>query len=214
VSQLFDMVRSPDFKRSVGVIAGVITILEFIPYIYSILKGHTKPERATWFIWSVVTVIEFSSYYFSSEGGTAIWVSLSYMISASVIAALSVKYGVGGWNLLDRFIIIACGGVLLVWYFSGSAIITLGAVLLIDLLAALPTIRKTYYHPETEDRLAWVMSLSGNGLNLLAIPAFTFADAAYPIYLFLMVAVVTELVLRPRHRRHRHEHKLAEAGRV
>ena len=136
------------------------------------------------------------------------------MISASVIAALSVKYGVGGWNLLDRFIIIACGGVLLVWYFSGSAIITLGAVLLIDLLAALPTIRKTYYHPETEDRLAWVMSLSGNGLNLLAIPAFTFADAAYPIYLFLMVAVVTELVLRPRHRRHRHEHKLAEAGRV
>lgn len=192
-------ISSLEFKKAVGLLAGIIILLEFVPYIHSILKGRTKPERATWFIWNIITTLGLFSYY-SVGGHDASWVIVAYVIATAVIAILSIKYGVGGWNKFDKLCIAACGLCLLIWMVSGSAVTALAMTIAIDAIAALPTVRKTYYHPEQEDRLAWVIALSGNGLNLLAIERWDFMHAAYPLYLFFMVGVITEMVLRRRHR--------------
>ena len=208
---LLGTLTSLEFRRYVGILAGVLTIIEFVPYIYSILKGKTKPERATWFIWSLVTAIGLASFY-SSGAREAIWVLVAYVVATIIVSLLSIRYGVGGWTVFDRIIILSCGLCLFIWWITGSALIALAMTITIDALAALPTVRKTYYHPETEDRLAWVISLSASGLNLLAVEKWDFAHASYPIYLFIMIGVITELILRPRHRRH-HTHQLEE-GRI
>ncbi|OGE84246.1 MAG: hypothetical protein A3B23_00430 [Candidatus Colwellbacteria bacterium RIFCSPLOWO2_01_FULL_48_10] len=199
---LLAMIDSPDFRRYVGILAGVLTIIEFVPYIYSIVKGKTKPERASWSIWALVTAIGLASFY-SSGARETIWMLVAYVAATITVSLLSIRYGVGGWTKFDRYIIFSCALCLVVWWLTGSPLIALAMTITIDALAALPTIRKTYYHPESEDRLAWVISLSAGGLNLLAVEKWDFAHASYPIYLFIMIGIVTELILRPRHRRHR-----------
>jgi hypothetical protein len=37
-----------------GLLAGVLTIVDAIPYLRDVLRGSTRPHRGTWLIWSVL----------------------------------------------------------------------------------------------------------------------------------------------------------------
>ena len=66
-----------------------------------------------------------------------------------------------------------------------------------DFAGAVPTIRKAYLAPHTEDRLAWALFIAGNAFNLLAVDRWQFAIAIYPLYMFLASGTIAALVLRP-----------------
>ena len=69
--------------------------------------------------------------------------------------------------------------------------------LFVNFMGTLPTIRKAYCQPETENRLAWAMFSAGNLLNLLAVEEWVFEQAIYPAALALFVGAVTVLVWTP-----------------
>tara|TARA_B100001964_G_scaffold57537_1_gene65122 strand:+ start:44756 stop:44989 length:234 start_codon:yes stop_codon:yes gene_type:complete len=73
----------------------------------------------------------------------------------------------------------------------------------VDFAGAMPTIRKAYHAPESEDRVAWILFISGNTLNLFAIETWSFAIAVYPVYMFLASGTIAALVLRPKLGTHR-----------
>jgi hypothetical protein len=79
---------------------------------------------------------------------------------------------------------------------SGEPIVALALNLIVDLLGAVPTIIKTWYQPDSEDLLAWLLFLAANGLNLLAIDAWSASRALYPVYLFAVSVVVMGEILR------------------
>ena len=58
-----------------GKVAGILAVLSFFPYIRSIVKGETKPERATFVIWSVLSFVTLFAY-FASGVRDAIWVTV------------------------------------------------------------------------------------------------------------------------------------------
>ncbi len=73
-----------------GMIAGIIAISGYIPYIYSILKGQTRPNRATWFIWTIVGGLLAFSYM--AEGDQhSIWLPLGYFFGPLITAILSLR---------------------------------------------------------------------------------------------------------------------------
>ncbi len=177
-----------------GMVAGVISLAAFIPYIISILRGKTKPNRASWWIWTVVGLMLASSYSASGAKDT-IWVAISYVIGPFITALLALKFGEGGWTRFDRACIgcAAMSGAL--WFIFDSPLLALFINITIDCAGALPTIRKTYKKPEDEDRIAWILFFLGNTLNLFAIEKWNFAIATYPIYLFIGCGIITFLVL-------------------
>lgn len=187
---------SDDFSITIGVIAGVVLIASFIPYIASILAGKTKPQRATWCIWSFLSILLLFSYYFSG-GRTAIWVSIGAVVVFTTIALLSLrkKYGVGGWTKFDRGIIAGCGLCLFIWWISNSAITALTMAMLMDALGAIPTIKKIHHYPKQEDKWAWIIAFTAHTLNLMAVEQWDYAHAAYPLYLFLEVGLIMILVV-------------------
>jgi hypothetical protein len=73
-----------------GIIAGCISALACIPYFISIIRGKTKPNRATWWIWSWLGVLLFFSYKASGATDT-LWVALVYMITPLITALLSLN---------------------------------------------------------------------------------------------------------------------------
>ena len=68
----------------------------------------------------------------------------------------------------------------------------------IDLLGAVPTIRKAYRAPEAESLLSWLVFLLADTLNVCAIGSWSPATALYPVYLFILAAVLVTLLMRPR----------------
>lgn len=181
----------------VGLVAGGLALSAFVPYIIAILRGETRPNRATWVIWTVVGLILTTSYY-SSGAHHTLWAAASYVVGPFVVVILSVKFGEGGWTRFDRFCLFGAWASVPLWWLSGSPLVTLVINMVIDTLGTLPTIRKSYYNPQGEDRTAWALGLAGATANLFAIEVWSFEIAAYPVYMFLNIAPVAALVLLPR----------------
>lgn len=180
--------------ETLGIVAGVIAITGYIPYIISILMGKTKPNRATWFIWTIVGGLLAFSYIAEGEAHS-IWLPLGYFFGPLITAILSIKYGYNEWTRLDTICISAAIISIVPWALSSSAALTLIINVLIDSAGAIPTLVKTYREPETEDLTAWGFFFVANTLQMFTITMLGVA-VLYPLYLFILATLMVTFILK------------------
>lgn len=187
------------FARLAGVIAGILPVVALVPYVISVLRGRTKPNRATWWIWTLVGILTIASYR-SSGADQTIWLAVAYAFCPFVIGILSIRYGQGGWDRTDQGCLLLTGISLVVWWILESALAALLLHIFIDFLGLIPTLKKVYFRPHTESRLAWTLAWSGCTINLFAIERWTFAIAFHPIYHFLSSLAMVVLLWRKKYK--------------
>lgn len=187
-------------------LAGVISIAAYIPFVIAIISKRKqevrpKPNRASWTIWGFVSGMIYLSYHATGAEST-VYVPLCYMIGSSIIAILSFPYGVGGWTKLDRACLVTAGISGLAWivllqmgYGSAAPLIVLFLNMGIDAIGAIPTIKKVYLEPESEDKLTWVLFLLGSIVNVFAIEQWTFTIVFYPMLMLVLIALITGLMI-------------------
>ena len=190
------MIFDEIIKQTSGIIAGIISMIAYLPYFYSIIKGKTKPSRSSWWIWSLVGFIILVSYYDLGARNT-IWIPIVFFICPLAIAFLSIKYGANkGLKKLDLVSIILSIISLTLWGFFRLPILTLTVNIFIDFLGFLPTFQKSYQKPTEENRMTWILFFLGSILNLIALEEFSISIALYPIYMFFMDLVMIFLLFR------------------
>jgi hypothetical protein len=134
----------------VGIIAGILAFVAFIPYVISIFRGETKPQRATFAIWSAISLVTLFSY-FASGARETIWAVLVYAILQIFILILSFKYGMGGFGRLD---LICLGGAIagiIGWLLTNNPAVALYLSIASEFLGYVPLFKKAYTQPETEN---------------------------------------------------------------
>lgn len=184
-----------DLKPMLGLSAGALSFLAFCLYIYTTLRGDTKPNRATWWVLTLVGVMISASYY--GEGARhTIWVSVSYIVGPFIVAVLSVRYGEGEWEQLDKWCVAAAITSAVVWYAFKSPLVALQMNIAMDFVALIPTIKKSYFRPDGEDRIAWALESFSGVINIIALERWTIGLAFYPLYLLVMNSLVTLLLFR------------------
>jgi hypothetical protein len=181
----------------IGYIAGILAFLQLIPYLVSIFRGHTKPERATYAIWSLVNIIIVSSYI-ASGAHTTIWVGVAYAVSQILVFGLSFKYGVGGFNKFDVMCLLLALTGAGIWISTSNPLIALYFSLTVKAMGLMPTLRKVYYRPDTENTISWVICATASALNMFALVSFAPNIAILPIYSLLGDGAVALMVLFPK----------------
>ncbi len=173
-----------------GIVAGIIAFSAYVVYVVSILRGKTKPNRATWWIWTFMGLVVGLSYYFAGARNT-IWVPFVEFIGPLSIALLSVKYGEGGLdNKTDLVCLFGAIFSIILWIIFGNPVIALVTNLAVDSFALVPTIKKSYLRPEGEDFWAWFGTGIADTLNLFAVERLTFAILVYPIYMLVSDLII------------------------
>lgn len=185
-----------DSYSLIGIMAGAISFCAYVFYIVNTLKGKTKPNRATWWILTLIGIMIAWSYYVEGARDT-IWIALSYVVGPLVIAILSLQYGEGEWETLDKACLTGAISSAVVWSISESALVVLIINVCMDFIGLIPTIKKSYLRPEGEDRTAWTMEVIAGFLNLFAIKNWIFGIAFYPLYLVIINSVVLYMLYRP-----------------
>ena len=185
-----------DWRNIVGIGAGIFSLLGFVPYIVTILQGKTSPNRASWSIWASLGIVLAVSNY-SAGAKETMWLLTAYAFCQITIAVLSLKYGEGGWNTFDRTCLLGAFISIVLWQLFDSPLIAITISIAIDSLGALPTIKKSYLQPETEDLFSWLMFWVAGTLNICALSRWTVELAAQPIYLFSFNSIVVMLLSIP-----------------
>ena len=172
-----------------AIASGVIVLIGAPFYLYDILKGTTKPERTTWFIWSILGIVAFISQFKLGAHWSLVYVGLE-AVGNLVVYGLSLKYGVGGWTLKDKLALgLALIGIIISLIMQ-SPIFALWGVILADFAGAALTIEKAFKEPKSETAITWIfLSLSATFASF-AVGKLSFALLLYPVYLAIITIAV------------------------
>ena len=177
-----------------GKLAGSLSIAAYLPFIWAILQRKATPNRATWMIWTIISGSIFFSY--ESAGATnTIWLPAGYTCGSFIISLLSIKYGEGGWSKLDRKCIGFATIGLFLWWLLDSPLYTLYISASVDIAASIPTVKKAYTNPLSEDKATWALFWIGSLLNVIAIDKWEFVIYMYPLAIFFIISIIAPLVI-------------------
>ncbi len=178
-----------------GYIAATLSIIMVIPYIRDILLHKTKPERASWFIWTVLGSIAFFSQL--AKGAThSLWLTAGQTLGVLTVFLLSIKYGEGNLSKRDwKSLALALVGLIL-WALTHDAIYALVITIFVDCIGVFLTVLKSYQDPGSETVSTWAMSGTSGIFGALAVGSFNPVLLLYPTYIFLAnYAVVITIIL-------------------
>jgi hypothetical protein len=186
----------------VGYISGVLSFLCYVPYIRDIFKGTTKPERASWFIWSVLSSIQFFAQI--SKGATnSLWLIGVQAVGVVVIFALSIRYGKGGLMRRDIVALIAAAFGLLAWYLTQDATWALVITVVIDLIGGSLTVVKAYEDPGSETMSTWFLSSLAGIFATIAVGSLNWVLLLFPVYVIVINFAVVVAMQLGKTRKHR-----------
>ena len=183
------------YKILFGYLSGFFEGIGALPYLYSIIRGETKPSRTTWFIWLTVSIILFLTYYLSGARET-LWQPGIAVLFNLIFAILSLKYGVGGTNKLDIFCFVGAIISLIFWAFTKNSVVGMTIIVIVAIIGSIPTILKAYKIPESENKTAWLLWSLAAIVNLLAIKSWTYEIIFYPIEIAMIIPFIYFLLMR------------------
>lgn len=177
-----------------GWLSFAILLSSYIPYIIDIVKGNTKPERAAFFIWTVLGFSLVSSQL--AEGGReSVLLSVGGTIGPLIVFLLSIKYGVGGFLLRDKLSLAFAGLGLLLWYLTNNAAFALWITILVDMSAFYLVLIKTYNDPSSELPLLWGGGVITGLLSAVSVGRFDVNLLAFPTYYALSSGLIFSTII-------------------
>ncbi len=174
-----------EYKNLFGLIAMVISFVGFVPYLWNIFKGTTKPHAFTWLVWSVLNVIIFAVQVFEGAGAGAWAMALNSALSF-IIFILALFKGTRDFPLFDWFALFAAIIALLLWRLTNDPTWSVLLITLTDFCAFLPTFRKSFNKPYEETASTFALSAVQFVFALLALQNYVFANWFYPAALIIL----------------------------
>lgn len=184
-------------KESIGIIAVLLNVVGMVPYIVSIYKGKTKPHLFSNIIWAIVTTIAFFTQLIKGAGPGA-WTTAISALATVYICILCIKYGTKDVTKLDYVFLIAGLASIIPWLITNDPTISVIMATFIDVCGFIPTIRKTWKAPRSENLFSWVVNLIRHGISMFAIRNLVIATYIYPLALFFMNIITVGAILRKR----------------
>lgn len=165
-------------KEFFATIAVILTFVAYIPYYRDILKGKTQPHVYSWSLWSLLTVL-LVALQIKGGAGPATWVTASAGLLSMGVVILSLKTGKKNITTTDTIVaglsLIAIG----FWLIADQPIISIILVIVADMLAFIPTVRKSWHKPHTETLSLFVTNTIRFFVALAAVETYTFLSSSW-----------------------------------
>lgn len=166
-----------------------------ISYLLDTIRGTVKPNRVTWFLWSLAPLIAFFAQIQQGVGIEALATFIVGFVPLMVfIASFINKKAEWKMQTLDYW----CGGLsllgIVLWLVTKVGNVAILFSIIADLLACIPTIVKAYHNPETENDLVFFFGLVNAAVALLVITTWNFENFGFQLYLLFANAVIFMLI--------------------
>jgi hypothetical protein len=185
-------------QAAFGVLAGILQLVATAPYLRDVLRGSTTPQRATWMIWTTLSLVVFASQW--ASGATwSLALTAGQAVSCAAVFALAIRRGVGGVSPIELALLgLAALGVV-GWQVAGDPTVATCSVVAADVIAVALMLPKTYRQPGSETLATYAIGVVSTLFALAAVNSTAPSLLIYPLYiLFADAAVVAVIFLRRR----------------
>ncbi len=157
----------------------------------------------SWFVWFLMTAIGFFGQIVGGAGAGA-WVTGFTSIACLGIFLLSIKKGTREIVLADWIALTGALLALLLWYLTKTPVWSAILISISDVLALIPTIRKSYSKPYQETLISYALSGLKFVFAILALNTYSITTTVYPATLifsnwgFVMLLLIRRRVIPER----------------
>ena len=169
-------------------------------YIRDTLKGTSKPNRVSFFLWALAPLIGTSAALYAHAD---VWATVRIFMSGfmPLLIFLASFINLQSYWKLTAFDYL-CGAfsvlALVIWGLADSPQLAILFAAIADGFACIPTLRKAWYYPETETGMAYIMSFIAALIVIPAIPVWNIENSAFQIYLLSANTLLMFAVYRKR----------------
>lgn len=166
------------FKEVIGAVAVVLTFAAYVPYYRDILKGKTRPHIYSWSLWGLLTIL-LVALQIKGGAGPATWVTAAAGLLCLGVVALSLKNGKKDITTSDTIVAILSLLAIGFWLIADQPLVSMILATLADLLAFIPTVRKSYRDPYSETLSLYITNALRFCLALLAVEHYTYLSSSW-----------------------------------
>lgn len=180
-----------DLKLASAIIAVVLVIVGFYPYVRDILKRKTTPHLYTWLIWGITQgTATAASWYGGGKFGAISFAVETFPVIA--IFCLALRYGTKNVTKSDTILLIVALLAIVVWWQMCNPLIAVLMATAIDAIGYIPTFRKSFVNPWGETLSFWAIMAIVNVFIIASSARYNFLTVAYAAMVLLAnVAVWT-----------------------
>ena len=187
-------------KETFAVAAALLAIAGNVPYVIDILKGRVQPHAYTWFVWTVVSGIVFFGQVAKGAGIGALPTAAAEIFTL-LIFLLSLRYGFKGITKTDTFFLILALVGIVPWILTSDPTVSVIVAVSIDVIAFIPTLRKTWAEPETETPILYSANVVRHILALFSMQAYNIATMLHSIAMITTNTIMTLLLVTRNYRK-------------
>ncbi|MFZ2523226.1 MAG: hypothetical protein WAW92_02455 [Minisyncoccia bacterium] len=175
-------------KETLAIIAAIMAFVGNISYIKDVFKERVHPHPYTWFIWSIVSLVTFFGQWQKGAGIGVLPTAVAEVFTIIIfLYSLKHLFGEKVWHIrtIDHYFLAAALLGLIPWYFTKDPTISVLVVVMIDVIAFIPTLEKTWYHPQTERPLLYQMNVTRHILTLFSLEAYNIATTVHSVAMII-----------------------------
>jgi hypothetical protein len=184
-------------QATYGVFAGILQLVATAPYVRDIVRGTTKPQRATWAIWATLSFVVLASQW--ASGATwSLTLTIGQALSCGTVLALSLRHGVGGVTRLELALLGLAGLGVAGWLLIDDPVVATCSVVVADIVAVALMLPKTYRDPGSETLATYAIGVASTLFALAAVGSTAASLLIYPVYILFADGAVAAVILRRR----------------
>lgn len=168
-----------------GALSAIVEVLCFIPYYIGIFRGSVKPHLFTWALWFLMSSIIFTAQYVEGAGAGS-WMTGMNALVCLVVALLSLRQGVKYITRSDIVLLVAALLAIPLWLTTHTPLWSVIILCVIDVIAFMPTIRKSWFAPRTESILTYIGGVISCSLALVALEHINLVTVLFPFCLVVL----------------------------
>ena len=181
-------------KEGVAIAAAIVAIIGNIPYLRDVIKKRVQPHPYTWLVWTVVSAITFFGQVAKGAGIGALPTAAAEIFTV-IIFFFSLRYGFKQITKTDTYFLIVALLGLIPWIITKDPTISVIIAVAIDLVAFIPTLRKTWRHPRSETPLLYSMNVLRHAMTLFSLSTYNIATTLHSIAMIVTNTSMTGIIV-------------------
>ncbi|MFO1435056.1 MAG: hypothetical protein U1F34_01285 [Gammaproteobacteria bacterium] len=182
------------YKEILSAVAIALTLIAYVPYICTIIRGTTKPHVFSWIIWGASTLMVFFAQLASNAGVGAWVVGFSGSITMSIAILAFVKRGDVSITRVDWMFFTAAMTALGLWKLTSDPLWAVVILTVVDVLAFGPTVRKVLNNPYSESGIFYFTFTVRNSLVIMALESYSLTTMLFPAAMALSCVLMTVVI--------------------
>ncbi len=181
-----------------------MALLGNIPYIRDAINKRVKPHPYTWLVWTIVSGITLFGQIAKGAGIGALPTAVAEAFTVFIFI-YSLRYGFKNIQRTDNYFLAAALMGLIPWILTKDPTLSVVIAVLIDLVAFIPTIRKTWQKPSSETPALYSANVLRHVLTLLSLGSYNIATTLHSIAMISTNSVMTLIILLKKQPKTKHK---------